>query len=143
MHVEFSSKSAGSRPFRILLDNATLVTLISSIASNCTQSLGNSSEIIPSTYSDANYTLKPEQAVQYYRASSVVLTLDGYNDTSALEPEGTPDVPLPPLADMALLTCLNETIGQAVPLVSGSHSELLHPSIMLYVKVASVFLSGF
>ena len=38
------------------------------------------------------YAPRPEQVVQYYRASSAVLALQNYNNTSTFEEEGTPDV---------------------------------------------------
>jgi len=66
--------------------------------------------------------------VQYYRASSVVLTLDGYNDTAALGENVTNaadpiyHVPLPNTTDTTLLNCLNETIGAAVPLADGAYA---------------------
>lgn len=59
--------------------------------------------------------------VQYYRASSIALTLDGYNNSATYAPEGTLDSPLPSGVDMNLLTCLNETIGLAAPLVNGAN----------------------
>lgn len=65
----------------------------------------------------------PEQAIQYYRASSVVLTLDGYNDTTALNASAGPDdphTPLPTWVNSSMLDCLNQTIGAAVPLVDAS-----------------------
>jgi len=74
---------------------------------------------------------KPEQTVQYYRASSVALTLDGYNNTGALEAEGTPDTPLPTNIDSGLLNCLNGTIGKAVPLVDSASLRMMTPSVGL------------
>jgi hypothetical protein len=69
--------------------------------------------------------------VQYYRASSVALTLDGYNNTGALAPEGTPDTPLPTNIDTSLLDCLNQTIGLAVPLIDGAVFQLAAPNMGL------------
>ena len=73
---------------------------------------------------------QPEQAVQYYRASSVVLTLYGYNNSAALSDNANATVtPLPTDIDMALLSCLNATIGDGVPLVdaavAGSSASVL------------------
>lgn len=62
---------------------------------------------------------RPEQVIQYYRASSIALTLDGYNNSATYGPEGSPDTPLPPDVDNTLLSCLNGTIGAAAPLVDG------------------------
>ena len=66
--------------------------------------------------------------MQYYRASSVTLLLDGYNDTSALSDDAntTAPVPIPAWVDTALLDCLNDTIGEAVPLISTSAQGRLY-----------------
>lgn len=71
---------------------------------------------------------RPEQAIQYYRASSVVLALEGYNNTAALtgDANATP-VPLPSV-DMDMLKCFNDTIGQYVPLF-GSASVASPPGV--------------
>jgi hypothetical protein len=62
-----------------------------------------------------------EEAVQYYRASSVVLTIDGYNNTAIFSPgDTTPDAPLPTTVDTNMLKCMNETIAEFVPLISNA-----------------------
>lgn len=80
---------------------------------------------------------RPEQAIQYYRASTLVLTLDGYNDTSIFNTStntssGSSDsnntaTPLPTLGttDQLFIQCLNDTIGEAVPLVDTAWSMRL------------------
>lgn len=75
---------------------------------------------------------KPEQAIQYYRASSVVLTLDGYNNTVALgaNPSAAP-IPLPSNIDVQLMTCINQTIGSSVPLIGGVSSSYAPSNLML------------
>ena len=66
---------------------------------------------------NSQYVPKPEQAIQYYRASSVVFTLDGYNNSATLSSnESVPDSPLPQHIDMDLLNCINRTIGSVIPL---------------------------
>ena len=139
IHPQYGSPDNSSRPggimtqanfissttnttFHLLADNSTVTSLISSISTNCSSSLSSSSSSSPSPYNDSNpASPQPESAIQYYRASSVVLTLDGYNDTAADSPNpDTPDTPLPTNIDITLLNCLNSTIGQAVPLVDGA-----------------------
>lgn len=116
----FVSNSTNATTFRVLADNTTVTDLILAIKTNCSSNLSNSSSSTPSTYSDSLTTLpQPEQAIQYYRASSVALTLDGYNNTGALGPDGSPNTPIPSNIDTTLLDCLNQTIGAAVPLVDG------------------------
>lgn len=65
----------------------------------------------------------PEQGVSYYRGSSVVLSLLGYNNT-AQSVDYTPqnpfcliDTPLPPVASTRFFQCINETLGLSIPLV--------------------------
>ena len=116
----FVSNSTDATTFRVLADNTTVTDLIIAIKSNCSSHLSNSSSSTPSNYSDSLTSLpQPEQAIQYYRASSVALALDGYNNTGALGPDGTPNTPLPSNIDTTLLDCLNQTIGAAVLLVDG------------------------
>jgi len=108
--------------FRLIADNSTVTELIQDIQSNCTSSnLASNSSSSPSPYQDSFSALpQPEQTIQYYRASSVALTLDGYNNTGALSSDASvPDTPLPTNFDKTLLACLNETIGAAVPLIDG------------------------
>ena len=67
--------------------------------------------------------------MQYYRASTVALTLDGYNNTGAFsEDDNAPDTPLPTNIDTNLLNCLNTTIGEAVPLVDAANMRWSAPS---------------
>ena len=123
----FADKNSNNT-FHLLADNSTVTSLIDSVAANCT--LGNTTALIatPLNSSDPSQP-RPEQAVQYYRASSVVLTLDGYNDTAALSNTSMPDTPLPSWVDQSFLNCLNSTIGEAVPLVdAASPLSALSPS---------------
>ena len=108
--------------FHLLADNSTVTSLISTIDGNCSSSLSSSSSTtaVPYNTSDPNAP-RPEQAVEYYRASSVVLTLDGYNNTAALSDDSNAaDTPLPTNIDTTLLDCLNQTIGLSVPLVDAA-----------------------
>jgi len=121
--VFVSSNPSASTTFHLLADNTTTYALIASIASNCTTYLASTSTLTMPVGLDQNApgAPQPEQAVQYYRASSVVLTLDGYNNTGAFsDDDNTPDTPLPTTIDLNLLNCLNQTIGLNVPLVDGA-----------------------
>jgi len=124
MTASFQSNSTSASTFRILADNATVVALITDITANCSASLSSPSATSPSPYNDtADSPPQPEQIVQYYRASSIALSLDGYNNTAIFEADGTPDVPLPTGIDTTLLDCLNQTIGLAPPLIDGVGSR--------------------
>ncbi|KAG8694151.1 hypothetical protein FRC09_010029 [Ceratobasidium sp. 395] len=75
---------------------------------------------------DNDPAVHDEQAVQYYRASSFMLALSSYNNTANLasnappnnnKPPPTLDTPLPPGTDRVFFTCLNGTIGNALPII--------------------------
>ncbi|KAK0217820.1 hypothetical protein IW262DRAFT_1560153 [Armillaria fumosa] len=112
--------SSGNATFHVVADNSTVASLITDIRNNCSSVINTSSVSgAPIAFNDSDVsTPKPEQAVQFYRASSVALTVDGYNNTGALNDSGnTPDTPVPSWVDTNTLSCLNYTIGAAVPLV--------------------------
>ena len=108
--------------FHVLSDNSTVSSLISSIDANCSSSLASSSSKSPQPYNaSAPGAPQPEQAIQYYRASSIVLTLDGYNNSATFSSNANASSsPLPSGIDTTLLNCLNQTIGLSAPLVSGA-----------------------
>jgi hypothetical protein len=117
-----STYASNSTTFYLVADNDTATTMVSILQQNCSTVLnsGVSNTPVPYNVSDPN-SPKPEEAVQYYRASSVALMLEGYNNTAQLSDDTSlPDNPLPTNIDTNLLTCLNETIGAAVPLVDAA-----------------------
>ena len=129
MTVPFSSSTQNST-FHLISDNSTAISLVKSIADACSSNLNSNStgsQSITAYDPNSNNTSnpKPEEAVQYYRASSIVLTLDGYNDTTALSQNAstnTVDTPLPSWVDLNLLSCLNSTIGESAPLVDAQEA---------------------
>ncbi|KAK7012285.1 hypothetical protein R3P38DRAFT_1590134 [Favolaschia claudopus] len=107
----FQSKS-NATTFRLVADNQTVVDLIPVITSGCSHNFSSNSTT-PTAFSAIDAA--PEQVVQYYRASSLALTLDGYNNSAAFGPEGSAaDTSLPAGIDDGLLGCLNNTIGQSL-----------------------------
>ncbi|KAI1787954.1 hypothetical protein LXA43DRAFT_1063932 [Ganoderma leucocontextum] len=112
----FSSNTTNTT-FHIVADNSTVVSLLASVRTNCTVASNSSTTSAP--FNGAATDPLPEQAVQYFRASGVALTLDGYNNTDALAGNDTTPPPLPSGIDTALLDCLNATIGEAVPPLRG------------------------
>lgn len=129
----FNSPTSNST-FRLLADNSTATSLIQSVDSSCT--LGPSSTFTVPYNPNDTFAPRPEEAVQYYRASSVVLSLDGYNDTTVLQENPTgPDVPLPGWVDSTTLDCLNQTIGAAVPLIDGASTRWSSPGFGLIALV--------
>lgn len=128
----------------MLSDESTVSSLIGTVNANCSSSLNKTStSSSPTPFTNLSTWPLPEQALQYYRASSVVLTLDGYNDTAALNgtqnsSASVPMAPLPNGTDTTLLTCLNETIGLAVPLVdTGARlgAPGIYPLVLAWVLV--------
>ncbi|KAJ6540873.1 hypothetical protein DFH09DRAFT_1396041 [Mycena vulgaris] len=110
MTALFLSNDADRTIFRILADNDTVLSLITDITSSCTSNLtapaDKAADFIP------DQPPMPEQVIQYYRASSVALALDGYNNTAVFAPDNTTaKVPLPGNINPNLLNCLNKTIG--------------------------------
>ncbi|KAF9051090.1 hypothetical protein BDZ89DRAFT_1154005 [Hymenopellis radicata] len=121
-YATFPSTS-GNTTFFVVSDNTTVASLITDIKSNCSSSDLNTDKVssAPIAYKESDSTMpQPESTIQYYRASSVSLTLDGYNNSAAFEAEGTKDTPLPSSVDTTLLNCLNLTIGAATPLIDGA-----------------------
>ncbi|KIY74370.1 hypothetical protein CYLTODRAFT_484686 [Cylindrobasidium torrendii FP15055 ss-10] len=119
--------NAGNTTFFVVSDRDTVASLITDLSAECGDLLDKSKlPGSPIAYQENNTNMpQPESTVQYYRASSVSLTLDGYNNTGALQAEGTPDTPIPSYVNQTLLTCMNETIGEAAPLVDADSSVSL------------------
>jgi len=107
--------------YHLVADNSTVAAILSAVESNCSL-LTNS--ITPMAFDPNNSSApQPEQAVQYYRSSSVVLTLDGYNDTAADSSDpNAADTPLPSGLNMTFLDCLNQTIGASAPVEDAAPS---------------------
>lgn len=107
--------------FHVLADNATLTSLIAPLNLNCSLLYNTTTSAISpsnwSSYTGSTSDPQPEQAIQYYRASTVVLTLDGYNNTAIFSDENATQISLPDGMDRNLATCLEQTIGAAVPLL--------------------------
>jgi hypothetical protein len=117
--------------FHIVADNSTVVDLMAYIQSDCGTFINNGSSTFagsrdPAAMTDSLTQPQPESTVQYYRASSIALTLDGYNNTAALsDNETAPATSLPNDYDGYLFACLNSTIGEAALLVDGDSAGLL------------------
>ncbi|KAJ7635285.1 hypothetical protein FB45DRAFT_482994 [Roridomyces roridus] len=121
-----SNSTTPPTTLRVISDNTTVLSLMAAVSSNC------SAYLLPSSITtDANASTvalqfnisnnKPEETVQYYRASSVALTLDGYNNSAVFAADNTTaDTPLPDGIDAKMLDCVNQTIGMAVPLVGAA-----------------------
>lgn len=119
--VPFTS-ATGNTTLRLIADNSTTFALAELVGVNCS-SLLSMNQSINVVYDASNNSAVPEQAIQYYRASTIVLTLDGYNDTDALQANSSTDVPIPDWVNQTMLQCVNETIGAATPLIDAGISK--------------------
>lgn len=103
-----------------------MTVVFDALVANC--SVVNSSFAITSYAPSPDMWPLPEQIIQYYRASTFALSLDGYNNTAAL-PANMPvdnntapwplslDSPLPTGLNETFLVCVNTTVGASVPLM--------------------------
>ncbi|KAJ3565473.1 hypothetical protein NP233_g7608 [Leucocoprinus birnbaumii] len=120
MTATFPSNANGNTTFRIMADNSTVTSLTADILSSCGSSISNSTSHASTPYNETGPPI-PAQAIQYYRASSIVLSLDSYNNTAVYSNDtNAPPSPLPNNIDTTLLRCLNSTIGISAPLVDGA-----------------------
>ena len=111
---------------------------------NCGSSL-QSTSIATTAYAGAGEgPPQPEQVIQYYRASSVALSLDGYNNSAVFsEDENAANTPIPTNIDTTLLNCMNSTIGSEVPLVESGAASLapgMHSNVGLLGIAGMVWL---
>lgn len=128
--------------YRLLGDNASVTVVFDALVANC--SVVNSSLAITSYAPSSNMWPLPEQIIQYYRASTFALSLDGYNNTAAL-PANSPtdnntapwplsqDSPLPAGLNETFLVCVNTTVGASVPLMDVASHKLSASQIAYYV----------
>ncbi|CAO1617412.1 unnamed protein product [Sympodiomycopsis kandeliae] len=103
--------------FALFGDSASVITIKNALIDHC--------QVVNTTVD--NFAINPNQAVQYYRASSFALLLEGYNNSQPLtlseqninNPNytiNTPVAPLPTNIESGYMSCLNYTIGTYLPL---------------------------
>ncbi|EJU01543.1 hypothetical protein DACRYDRAFT_22641 [Dacryopinax primogenitus] len=124
--IASNTTSAPLNTYAIMGDSDSVRAVLDALVLNC--SVINST-ITPYSSSASN-SAQPEQAVQYYRASSFALFLEGYNNTAASAANAPPsnttasnvtsDTPLPNNINLDFLDCLNQTIGNAVPMTNNA-----------------------
>ncbi|EIN12274.1 hypothetical protein PUNSTDRAFT_141035 [Punctularia strigosozonata HHB-11173 SS5] len=125
-----SNISTTLETFRIVGDNTSVTSVLADLMKTCgvvnsTDSLSVFNASVP-----LQNIPKPEQIVQWYRASTFGLSLDGYNNTAALPSNApannasnwtvTAQTPLPAI-NMTFLACLNTTIAATLPLVAAEN----------------------
>ncbi|EJD02358.1 uncharacterized protein FOMMEDRAFT_147352 [Fomitiporia mediterranea MF3/22] len=132
--------------YRLIGDNSSVTQVFDALVANC--SVANSTTAIAAFLPSASVWPQPEQVVQYYRASSFALSLDGYNNTASLItyapasnsslPPQMADTPLPSGLNMTFLECVNATVGQSVPLVDVPAKKKLSPEAIIGIIFAGV-----
>ncbi|KAG6825970.1 hypothetical protein H0H92_001675 [Tricholoma furcatifolium] len=138
----FYSYSIPGMYYHFYADNSTVSAVLPSITANCssylntTQSTSAASAIalIP-TNASASSTPDPGSVVQYFRSSSAALLLTSYNNTAAYTNET--DTPLPGGIDTGLLTCLNATIGAAIPIADAP--PRFTPLELSFISIGAIF----
>jgi hypothetical protein len=113
MFTSTHASNTQNTTFYFVVDNDTATAMVPILQQNCSSVLnsGVSNTLVPYSLSDPDAP-KPDQAVQYCRASSA-----GYKNTAQLSDNTSlPDTPLPTNIDTDLLACLNKKIGVAIPL---------------------------
>ncbi|KAF4618579.1 hypothetical protein D9613_009682 [Agrocybe pediades] len=146
-----SNLTTGNTPstFYVLSDNTTITSLLSDLSANCTSffSAASSSSNTSIGISNINSTTdlvipRPEQVIQYYRASSIALALEGYNNSATYfpDPSSALDSALPSSMDTNLMQCLNETIGLAAPIPDGAASAVFRSTGVAYVHLSVLVL---
>lgn len=126
--------------FRFLADNNTVTLMRLEVEAACGTLIDRGSSYGSAPLVESDTSPSPEQAVQYYRASSAVLTLDGYNNSATYAVEGTADSTLPENINQGLLLCLNETIGATLPLIDGAMGLQVTPGLNLAGVIGMVWI---
>ncbi|KAG8720355.1 hypothetical protein FRC08_000453 [Ceratobasidium sp. 394] len=122
--------------YRILGDLSSVTTVLNALTSNCTVAGGTIFNYDPTSDDLAHSLPRVESIVQYYRASSFALALDGYNNSAAqvsvaavsnsnqqLVTALAPATPLPSTINQAFLECVNTTVASSLPLVDAGFSN--------------------
>ncbi|KAJ1301907.1 hypothetical protein OPQ81_000747 [Rhizoctonia solani] len=123
--------------YRILGDQDSVATVLTALKSNCSVAGGTTFNYDPTSSDLAHALPRVESIIQWYRASSFALSLDGYNNSaSAITPAALsnnthhlaaalpPATPLPSHLNRAFLDCVNYTTASSLPLVDTGFSNL-------------------
>jgi hypothetical protein len=85
---------------------------------------------------------RPENIIQYYRASSFALAYDGYNSSTASTVSSysyANSSPLPsPIVASPFLQCVNDTIGTALPIIDAPPDDGLNGGAIAGITVGSI-----
>ncbi|TFK46613.1 hypothetical protein OE88DRAFT_1739236 [Heliocybe sulcata] len=132
--------------YRIIGDQLSVNAVMDALVTNCTVKNATLESFDPRVYAYP----RPEQIVQWYRASSFGLGLDSYNNTAAL-PSNMPSsntsalpsldsaTRLPSGLNMTFLACINTTIAASVPLVDASGKKHLSHNAIFGIVFGVLF----
>lgn len=151
-HISTFVSANETSTFHLITDRYTTLELMHDIELSCGHLLNTDASTGPNTThmpvdisapEAADVELSPESAIQYYRASTIALTLEGYNNTAALCADETfSATPLPPTHDATLLSCLNQTIGANALMMTSSNSAMAATMLPLWFVAALSFGGG-
>ncbi|KIJ33664.1 hypothetical protein M422DRAFT_52310 [Sphaerobolus stellatus SS14] len=128
--------------YYILADHTTLDSLVPMVISSCSPSSKNiiSTPFINSSLSPPS----PLQIIQYYRASSIALGLERYNNSRVWSNDSrVPDSLLPNIKDVRFLPCVNTSIDQNALLIDEAESVSMSGTLMgilVLVHLARAFV---
>jgi hypothetical protein len=121
-----SALSSTPETYRLLGDEMSVRAVLDAVIQNCSVADAHS-EILTFNRDAVDRLVRPEQVIQWYRASSFALTLDSYNNTAALAANAptsntttassVPDSDFPVGLNATFLQCLMDTTSLAVPLI--------------------------
>ncbi|KAF8996665.1 hypothetical protein BDQ17DRAFT_1364230 [Cyathus striatus] len=128
---------------RITSDQMTINALSSDLSSCATSSTGVKITS-PAPVNSSSYDHpKPEEALQYYRASSVVLSLDSFNNSIAFSSNDSSMMYalIPAGINTTIVQCTNQTIGANVLLPNGSmiNVSMPHSLVMFFFWFAALY----
>jgi hypothetical protein len=141
--------------YRILGDLGSVTTVLNALTTDCAVAGGTIFSYDPTSDDLAHSLPRVESVVQWYRASSFALALDGYNNSAALTSAAAisnsshqlvtalaPATPLPSTLNRAFLECVNSTVASSVPLVDAGLSNLppLNGLGLLFVLWTTLFV---
>ena len=113
--------------FHFISDQYSATEVQRAIRGNCSDVTVK--DIIP--FRSTN-NLRPDTTVQFYRGDSAAILLQGYDSTRELpgSPALVPNPPFPSSVNMKTWACLNQTIGESIPLMNAA-SGLPESTVLL------------
>ncbi|KAH7100367.1 hypothetical protein BKA62DRAFT_620146 [Auriculariales sp. MPI-PUGE-AT-0066] len=142
------SKSLGREAgvFYLVGDSSSVALVFSAIVANCNatnldQPLATLTYPLPA--GATNVTMPDtEEIIQYYRASSFALALEGYNSSVATAPSESQayagPVGLPASVDASFLQCINATTAEFVPIMDAPEKYHLTTNDIVWIVFGSI-----